>query len=272
MISTGTQKGKFKLLVRKFRGYLNDEMVSAETTTIGLLEGLWHATANNAPRGDIGKLSDALIAELAGWRGVPETFIQILVESNWLDRSKKYRLIVHDWHEHAPNYIKGMIARKNCGFAMPDNGHSYDPKEAYQGSEPGIGTKDADLGSQPPNQTKPNQTTPDHTSKETEASAIADRFTKFLEAYPRVNGRLGGRDEAWEVWAMLAPKEETVQKILQCLATFTRSDEWKRDGGRFIPRPAKWLEERPWTESQDPLIDGLEDPVASFKRRHLNDA
>ena len=42
-------------------------------TAVGILEALWHWTATYAPKGDIGRYPDAIIASGAGFAGV---FIQ----------------------------------------------------------------------------------------------------------------------------------------------------------------------------------------------------
>jgi hypothetical protein len=120
MIATTRQKAKFKSLVRAVRNVLGAVPVDVETIAIGLLERLWHAAATDAFRGDIGKLSNDEIAEAIGWYGDADQIIEILVAARWLDKHDQCRLVVHDWHEHAPKYVKGN-AEKYGGFIQGDS-------------------------------------------------------------------------------------------------------------------------------------------------------
>ncbi len=83
---------------------------------IGLLEALWTFTALNAPAGDVGRHSDEDIAAWLEWGGDEADLIAVLVECEWLDEDETHRLIIHDWHDHAPNYVKGFLARYGKDF------------------------------------------------------------------------------------------------------------------------------------------------------------
>lgn len=84
---------------------------------IGLLESLWMFTSKNSPEGDIGKHSNDDIACMVEWEGDPDELIAVLVKCEWLDEHPEHRLIVHDWSEHAPNWLKGNLARHGRQFA-----------------------------------------------------------------------------------------------------------------------------------------------------------
>ena len=84
---------------------------------VGLLECLWHLTAREAYRGDIGRLSDEDICVALDWAGDETQLIAALIECRWLDPSKEFRIVVHDWHEHADDATKKAIARNNTTFA-----------------------------------------------------------------------------------------------------------------------------------------------------------
>lgn len=84
---------------------------------VGVLESVWLFTQANAPAGDIGRHSDEDIAAHLEWDGDASDLIAALVECGWLDRHEAHRLVVHDWHEHAPNYLKGNMAKWGKGFA-----------------------------------------------------------------------------------------------------------------------------------------------------------
>jgi hypothetical protein len=84
---------------------------------VGLLESIWHLTAKEAPRGNIGKLSNEDIAFAIDYRGDESELIEALVHSGWLDRDPVERLLVHDWHEHADDAVQMKLARGRQYFA-----------------------------------------------------------------------------------------------------------------------------------------------------------
>jgi hypothetical protein len=84
---------------------------------VGLLESLWHLTARETPRGNIGKLSDEDIALGIDYRGSESDLVTALVESGWCDRDPNERLIIHDWADHADDAVHARIARMREFFA-----------------------------------------------------------------------------------------------------------------------------------------------------------
>src|SRR5690348_9760858 len=78
---------------------------------VGLLESIWHLTAREAPRGDIGKLSDEDITLGIDYRGDESKLIDALIGSGWLDRDPVGRLAVHDWADHADDAVHMRLAR-----------------------------------------------------------------------------------------------------------------------------------------------------------------
>jgi hypothetical protein len=95
---------------------------------MGVLECLWHLTATEAWRGDIGKLSNEDIALALDYRGDENELIEALVDCGWLDRSVRHRLLVHDWAEHADAAIqkraKRAISLGQSGFCLDISGQS----------------------------------------------------------------------------------------------------------------------------------------------------
>jgi hypothetical protein len=84
---------------------------------VGLLESLWHLTARETPRGDIGKLPDETIALAIDYRGNEAEMLEALVASGWLDPDPVCRLVVHDWADHADDAVQMRLARNRQFFA-----------------------------------------------------------------------------------------------------------------------------------------------------------
>ena len=78
---------------------------------VGTLELLWLFTMEHAPSGDIGKWPDADIELECDWDGEPGFLITALVESGWLDRCLTHRLLVHDWSDHLPEFLRLKVSR-----------------------------------------------------------------------------------------------------------------------------------------------------------------
>lgn len=75
-----------------------------------------------------------------------------------------------------------------------------------------------------------------------ERNPYSPLFEKFWELYPTRKGK----GEAWKLWQRLDSSERQV--ILSCLPEHTKQEQWVRDGGKFIPYPATWLNQRRWED------------------------
>lgn len=159
MKSTTPELMKFKRLQRRL----------GESTrgVVGMLELLWIGTAKNCPRGDIGRFSNEEIAIMCDWEGDADLLVDALLETGWVDPCENHRLVIHDWAEHAPKWVRGNVIRHEGGFAKVKQGSSLgeppkgsslgelpkDSKEAPKGTSP----KDTPPSQAKPNQAKPNQ-------------------------------------------------------------------------------------------------------------------
>jgi hypothetical protein len=85
---------------------------------LGLLEALWHFTGKFAPRGNVGKFTDLEIEDWLEWNGDPGFAVKGLIASGWLDESKEFRLVVHDWKDHADATTKKYMGRTGEGFVQ----------------------------------------------------------------------------------------------------------------------------------------------------------
>ena len=100
---------KFKKLKRR--------LAMPEWQVIGLLESIWKLARTSAQAGDIGRFSNEDIAASIEYENDADELITNLVECGWLDVDEEFRLVVHDWSEHVPTYIKGNFAKHNRRFA-----------------------------------------------------------------------------------------------------------------------------------------------------------
>lgn len=149
--------------------------------TVGLLESLWLVTYANAPDGDIGKLTNEEIAVALEWTGEPETLIDALVTTGWLEANPCacHRLLIHDWPEHCSNSHKGNYAKHGKKFAS--HRPCGVPRTVLGGSQEA-----------PSNQTKPILTKP--TNQPTNSDGRADGGTDgdfLMNGWKEVADELG---------------------------------------------------------------------------------
>jgi hypothetical protein len=182
MIHTARQTAKFIKLVRMIRQAFPGLPIDPDTVAVGILEKLWHFAINSAKRGDVGRHSDDVLAEAVGWYGEPAELVELLVVTGWLDIDPHHRLVVHDWDQHAPGFIKRNIA-KSGGWAKS----SLNDASVQSSDDLDDGSEDLDIPDTPlsedlehgsghltaqkplqvptPNLTKPNLTQPNPTGE-----------------------------------------------------------------------------------------------------------
>lgn len=78
-------------------------------------------------------------------------------------------------------------------------------------------------------------------------SASGAPFDRFWKRYPK----RAMRPDALAAFAV-AIKKATIEEILEGLERWIGSEDWSKDGGRFIPRPAKWLKGECWNDDPKP--------------------
>ncbi len=153
MKSAALESVKFKKLKRRLN--------LPNWQAVGLLEALWQFTCSNSPQGDIGRHSNEDICASLEWGGDADELIKTLTECGWLDVHEECRLSVHDWHEHAPNYVKGGLAKAGKSFIAKDEAKLPAKDEAKLQAKDEAKLQAKDEAKHIPtksNQAKPNQT------------------------------------------------------------------------------------------------------------------
>ncbi len=68
---------------------------------------LWLWVSRHAPEGDLGKMPDAAVAHVAGWRGDAGSFVNALRVAGFLDETR-----IHGWYEHNGAHFRKQAADK----------------------------------------------------------------------------------------------------------------------------------------------------------------
>lgn len=77
------------------------------------------------------------------------------------------------------------------------------------------------------------------------ARAKSDEFDQFWEAYPKKVGKSAAQKAFSKI-------KEPLDVLLSALEQQERSDQWTREGGRYIPNPATWLNQGRWQDEVSP--------------------
>lgn len=87
---------------------------------------------------------------------------------------------------------------------------------------------------------------------EKDKDRLKARFNDFWSAYPRKTGK----GDAEKEWMRLKPNAELFETILNALNAIKETAQWKREGGRFVPLPATWLNQRRWEDDPNAVRAG----------------
>ena len=113
-------------------------------------------------------------------------------------------------------------------------GNPVTPLQPYKDKE-----EDGDKGCIPPNPPKGNAG--DFSAKAEEPDDAA--FERFWAAYPKKQGK-GAARKAFDK----ARTKVTPEAMLSAVERQSRSPQWNRDDGRYIPMPATWLNQERWDD------------------------
>ena len=86
-------------------------------------------------------------------------------------------------------------------------------------------------------------------------------FNEFWKSYPRKVAKAYAR----KAWNKIKPDRELLDKMLKTLEWQKDSEDWKRDGGQFIPHPSSWLNGERW-EDEPYKEESFEEKVAKKLR------
>ena len=209
---------------------------------VGLLEMLWHFTAQYAPAGDLGKFSDQEIETHLRWQGPPSSLVPALVAARLVDPHPTHRLVVHDWHDHADQAVQRVLSRRGESFVTNEKkkrkpssrrlASELAAASLARGNGNGIGNGSGNGGGE------------SERGPEPVAVAPVDEFDRWYAAYPKKRKP----EDARKAWEATAKKRPPLDTMLAALMRQRGSVEWQKDGGQFVPYPASYLRAHSWAD------------------------
>lgn len=109
-------------------------------------------------------------------------------------------------------------------------------KEIKREKEISLKTKTQDKDAHPPKSPQGDE------ASERDSDETKKMFETFCERYPKTSDKA----TVWNTWQKLNPDAALFEKILRAVERQANSDQWREENGRFIPNPAKWLNEKRW--------------------------
>ena len=204
-------------------------------TAVGHLTSLWHFVLRNAWRdADLSPWGDSGIEMACRWEGEAGKMVKALRECGrdggpgFLEGST-----VHGWLERAGKLVQDRFYNEKRR------------QDAAQKNTDAVKRRKADA-------TLPYPTQPNHTKPKTSSPANAggkrDLFEQWWEIYPTGARGKVGKEAARKAWKRLDPSLQMQSMLINSLKAQMSCDQWTREGGRFIPNPANWLDQGRWTD------------------------
>jgi len=76
-----------------------------------------------------------------------------------------------------------------------------------------------------------------------EIALVSDGFDEFWSLYPNKVGKEAAR----KAWAKAKPG---IDNVLHALGWQINSEQWKKNGGQFIPNPSTYINQGRWQDEQ----------------------
>lgn len=230
---------------------------------LGIVEALCnHVAPRSAPQGDIGKLADVEIATACCSAREASLLVASLVAAGWLDPHPTYRLLIHDWEDHADEAVRKWLLRnhlpwltasgpRRVGVRTVSRRRLDTSRRRRDGVDPPRAGNGNGNGSERENKIPETQ---GGLGGVPAVRTLAEGFAAFWGEYPVKKGK----QDAWAVWQKLAPDAALVTTIRTAVARLRALDvDWRRG---YVPHPATLLRGRRWEDEPKtpPLAAGSE--------------
>lgn len=96
---------------------LADNLGIMDLFAVGLLEGLWHWTAQYRPDGDMTGVKPSQFARAVRYTGDANALWEAYIASGWIDRLECGCLVLHEWSEHSDDHVDNRLARSFTWYA-----------------------------------------------------------------------------------------------------------------------------------------------------------
>lgn len=103
---------------------------------------------------------------------------------------------------------------------------------------------------------KKDQKTLDHRADD--RARIESDFSTWWNCYPRKVGK----ENARKAFMAIKPDSRTVERMVRAVQEQGACEQWRRDGGQFIPHPATWIHGKRWLDEQGASVAPINGRIA----------
>lgn len=79
---------------------------------------------------------------------------------------------------------------------------------------------------------------------EGEGKKVVGSFDRFWQAYPKKKSK----GQAETTFAKIKPNEQLLTAMIATIEKAKKSEEWRKENGKFIPHPSTWLNAKGWED------------------------
>lgn len=226
---------------------------------VGHLHYFWWWALDFAQDGTLEKYDGYDLADAMQWDGDPDHLVEALISAGYIDDTDD-GLMIHDWGEYAGKLLERRAkdrARKRAAAeaaGVPQNfrrSSDRNDEESEETPSASFVTNQPTVPNQPNTTNSTNRTEP--TTPTGDAQALQERrFAEFWKAYPKKVGKAS----CLKAWKKMKPTAELHDHIMAALEDQKRSEQWQREGGRFIPNPLTWLNQGRWDDEPTEVRPG----------------
>jgi hypothetical protein len=102
----------------------------------------------------------------------------------------------------------------------------------------------------------------------TVGAGVRERFARFWRTYPKKRSK----GQAERAFFRIDPDEQLLATMIATIERATTSEDWMKEGGKFIPYPATWLGARGWEDEMTaPPLNGAVSEVTARNLRAIRD-
>lgn len=144
---------------------------------------------------------------------------------------------------------KADVARANGKLGGRPKGNQNKPSGFQSGSYEVSFCKQGETGSQ----TNHKPLTKNQEPKELEAcvpdaQSRSDYFDRFWKLYPKKKSKA----DAEKAWSKVKMNDEFFTSIIQALSAQCSSQDWTKDGGKYVPLAGTWIRGKRWEDEVSP--------------------
>lgn len=247
---------------------------------VGILHALWEWAADACPDGSIPFDSSEQLEQAVRYDGPRGGLLDSLIIAQLVDMMRarsahgaRTTYTIHDWPEHCEYNVHNKLARAHKHFAngqVPNltrlTKDERNACQAFYDSHPkrapnarrtlGTSTRACAVLAPP----RPAPPVPDNPpTPNGENGVYSTDFLNFWECYPKKVGKGG----AWKAWKRLGAGRPPVGMMREAVQAQQHSEDWMKEGGRYIPHPATWLNGRRWEDELQPLTPIASEPAGA---------